>query len=111
MPYNKEMLLHDLEAISRNTFKDAIELCYRDGVTSKAPLGFSGDTVVIFGKEEGGRISLVSVRNHSGSAELLITDVDGNFLFLGKYLKRFGTEFIANQYWLIFKLVKSEILK
>jgi hypothetical protein len=59
--------------------------------------------------EEGGRVSLISIRNYCNGAELLITDTKGNFLFYGRYDISLGIDFIADQYWAIFNQVKPWI--
>lgn len=109
MSYNKQILKTSLDQITKETFKEAVFLCYKDGITSKAPLGWSGDSIVLFGTEEDGRKSLVSIRNYCGNAELLITDMDGYFLFYGRFSIDLGIEFVVDQYWQIFNLVKDKI--
>lgn len=109
MAYDKTLLKNKLSEISKNTFKEAIFLSYKNGCTSSAPLGWSGDNIVLFGTEENGRRSLVSIRNYCGDAELLITDVKGNFLFYGRFDVNLGLEFLADQYYRIFRKVKKEI--
>ena len=110
MAYNTELRTKKLNKITYELFQKAIFLSYRDGITTMAPLGFSGDDIVIYGESgEGGRKSIVSIRNYCGSAELLITDNKGNFLFYGRYDIRLGIEFLCKQYFKIFQLVKDEI--
>lgn len=108
---NKEIEKEDISEITKETFKEAIYLAYRDGITSKAPLGFSGDTIIIHGdkNETTSRVSQVSVRNYCGDAELLITDQVGNFLFYGRFRIDLGVEYVVEQYWNIFNLVKDSI--
>lgn len=107
--YNKELLKEKLENITKQTFKDAIYLCYKDGITSIAPLGFSGDTIMLYGCECNGRSSVVSIRNYCGNAELLITDKKGSFLFYGRYDISIGIEFVLEQYWKIFLMMYDMI--
>jgi len=109
MAYNTEIIKNSLEDITRDDFRDALGLAFRDGITSHAPLGYSGDDVVLHGTAKGGRSRLITVRNHSGMAELLITNAVGNFLYLGKFDIDFGDEFISNQFWLTYRLVKDKI--
>jgi hypothetical protein len=46
----------------------------------------------------------ISLRLHSGSVKMLITDSIGNFLFYGGYdTSLFPISFIANQYYAIIK--------
>ncbi len=116
MSYNREMRVNSLNEINLQLMKQAIYLCYRDGITTKAPLGFSGDDIVLFGEPQypnpkGGtkRHSLISIRNYCGSAELLITDTEGRFLFYGRYDVNIGLDFVARQYLSIFKKVRRWI--
>lgn len=116
MGYNTEIRKDKLSSIRRKDFKEAIYLCYRDGITSRAPLGFSGDSILLFGDPRGGtkngyttRKSVVSIRNHCRDAELLITDQEGNFLFYGGFDINLGVDFVLNQYWAIFKKVRHMI--
>ena len=110
---NYSMVKENLYEITKETFKEAIFLAYKGGITSLAPFGFSGDTIIIHGSksEKTSRVSQVSVRNYSGDAELLITDKEGHFLFLGRYRVDLGLDFLAEQYWSIFNNVKMSILK
>jgi len=102
-----------LSKITKKTFKDAIFLAYKDGITSIAPLGFSGSTIILHGKSDEitSRISQVSIRNYCGSVELLITDKKGSFLFYGRYDIGMGLDFVLEQYWQIFNNVKVNIKK
>ena len=109
MGYNKILIKNSLDKITRPLFKKAIFECYRKGITSTAPLGWSGDNILLYGNEEGHRVSVISIRNYCGSAELLITDKKGHFLFYGRYDVNLGLEFIAEQYYQIFRLVKHKI--
>jgi hypothetical protein len=102
MAYNYQLHNTNLDEISQQTIREAIFLCYKDGITTIAPLGFAGDDVLLHGHAGGGRISVVSIRNYCGNAELLITDTKGKFLFYGRYDINLGIEFIAEQYWKIF---------
>lgn len=112
MSYNYDIKKKKLSEITRATFKEAIELAYKEGITSVAPLGCSGDTIIIHqgeGNNTTSRQSQVSIRNYGGDAELLITDMDGNFLFYGRFRIDHGKTFVINQYWRIFNLVKDKI--
>lgn len=106
------MVKQSLSEITKDAFKESIFLAYKGGVTSLAPLGFSGDTIIIHGTktEKVSRVSQVSVRNYSGDAELLITDKVGHFLFHGRFRVDLGLDFVAEQYWQIFNKVKGDIL-
>jgi hypothetical protein len=106
--YNNELHKTNLNDITKKTFREAIFLCYEGGITSIAPLAFSGDDILLFGSTQP-RKSVVSIRNYCGDAELLITDTEGKFLFYGRYCIDLGIENILNQYWKIFNLVKERI--
>lgn len=109
MSYNQEITKNNLDDITRDSFMDALVLAFRDGITSEAPLGYSGDDIVLHGLTRP-RKSLITVRNHTGMAELLITTAHGDFITLTKFNMKFGEEFISNQFYLIFKLVKDKVL-
>ncbi len=109
---NTSMCKKSLAEINLTAFKEAIFLCYKDGITSCAPLGFSGDTIVLFelkDENKSGRVSQVSIRNYCNDAELLITDIKGNFLFYGRFDINFGVSFLAKFYLKIFNSVKHMI--
>lgn len=109
---NYELLKQDLLCITQSTFEQAFFLAYRDGITSIASLGFSGDDIILY---EGGqnekvsRVSRVSVRNYGNDVELLITDRVGNFLFYGRYAIDLGVEFVARTYWHTFETLRPYI--
>jgi len=110
MSTNEKIKKDSLSKITLNLIKRAIYLSYDCGTTSSAPLGFSGDTILLHGLDRPNRVSQVSIRMHSGSSELLITDKIGAFLFYGKFDNIMGLDFIASQYLRIFKSVKHKIL-
>lgn len=109
MAYNKELLQNDLSMVTKELIQQAIFLCYKDGITSRAPLGYSGDTIVLHGETDGRRSSQVSIRNYCGDAELLIIDKHGNFLFYGRFAITIGADIVVEQYWNIFNLLKKYI--
>jgi len=76
--------------------KKAIEKTVGNGYVNKAPLGSSGQTVLVYGEKE--RRSSISVRLHSSGVELLICNSSGNFLFYGKYHEKLGVEFISKRF-------------
>lgn len=107
---NTELLQSELSGVTKDLFKQGIFLAYKGGITSVAPLGRSGDTILLHGSDSGGRKSQVSLRNYGGDIELLITDVSGRFLFYGRYHISMGIDFVLDQYWSIFELTKPQIL-
>lgn len=106
--YNVELLQSSVSKITKELIQQAVFLAYRDGITSKAPLGSAGDSVLLLGSASP-RSSYISIRNYCGDAELLITDTEGHFLFYGRFRIDLGLDFVVDQYWSIFKKVKSKI--
>lgn len=103
-----------IDELTEDDFKVAIHVAYSGGITNIAPLGYSGDTLVLSvnGNIEGtSRPSKVSFRNFNGSVEALITSKDGAFLYHGRYDYRLGLEFSASEYWKAFNNVKHLIDK
>lgn len=99
----------NLSDITIKTFELGISAAFACGVTNRVPLGYSGDDILLFGSNQPRRKSVVSVRNHSGMAELLITDIGGHFLVLCKYNEALGYQVIAMQFMEAFELVKNFI--
>lgn len=108
MAHNTEYLQTDIEAINTELFKRAILLAF-EKITSHAPMGFSGDTVLLFG-QTGPRRSYIGIRNHSGTAELLITDTKGTFLTLVKLDTNLGVDHVAAIFYAMFLIVQPYIL-
>lgn len=109
---NKVIQRKRLKDITKTTFKQAIYLAYKDGITSRAPLGYRGDTIIIYQSPQpfsSMRSAEVSINNHNGDAKLLITDLNGSFIFYGGFDSDLGLEFVASQYWIIFNYVKDKI--
>ena len=104
-----------LEEITLNDFKEAINFSISGGHNSVAPLGMSGDTIRLHclgEKKDNGcidRVQQVSIRLYSGNPELLITNNSESFLFYGRYDIRLGGEFVAKEYYRIFKLLEHKI--
>jgi len=115
MGYNYSLRKKNINHITKNLFEKAIEECYRDGITSVAPLGYSGDDIVLYGTPKdpvtNNRKFLISVRNYCGKPELLITDTVGNFLFYGRYHNYMGKKEIAKEFYKIFRKMKKYIHK
>lgn len=109
---NHALQVKTLKEITLQSFIDAISISLGAGVSSVAPLGFSGDTFILHEaerKEGRSRSEQVSIRMYSGSPELLITDKKGRFLFYGRYDGGMGIDFLAKQYYSIFRKVKKYI--
>lgn len=102
-------MVDSLNKVTKKLFKEAIFFAYKGGITSVAPLGFSGETILLYAKNGESRKSQVSIRNYGNDAELLITDIDGNFIFYGRFHISNGIGFVLDQYWNIFKSVRSKI--
>lgn len=95
-------LVENLKDISPSLFKKAIELTKQNGI-----LGSSGTTAILFKKIDYdiSRPSQVSVRLYNSDVELLITNANGEFIFYGRYNYKLGVDFIANEYFKIFKKI------
>lgn len=102
-----------LDDITLDTFKDAMRKAIDAGHISIAPLGMSGDTIILHGTktEKVSRYQQVSVRLYCGNPELLITNNNGSFLFYGRYDIRLGVDKVAEEYFRIFTLLKPLITK
>lgn len=104
-----------IKQLRKKDFKDAIDIALNGGHTSVAPLGMSGDTILLHNlgeKKSNGcyeRVQQVSIRLYCGDPELLITNNKGSFLFYGRYDIRMGRDFILKEYYRIFKLLRKQI--
>ena len=90
------MPLTHVTDVQEDKLKEAIQSVIKSGFTNKACLGSSGETILLYGKEE--RISSISVRLHSSGVELLICNKVGSFLFYGKFHPKLGSDFIAKMF-------------
>lgn len=106
---NKELHQESIDNVNLSLIEKAIFVAYREGVTSVAPLGYGGETILLYGKNEPKRVSQISIRNHSGDAKLLITDSKGSFIFYGGFDIDLGVDFVANAYMGIINSVKDKI--
>ncbi|WP_130736901.1 hypothetical protein [Flavobacterium sp. J27] len=114
--YNTTLKVENLNQITPALIKKAILLTKGIGITSKALLGSSGDTIILFSRQsyafDISRPSQISVRLYNKDVELLITNRDGDFLFYGRYSYQLGIDFIASEYFRIFKKIgKRNILQ
>lgn len=112
---NIELKVNNLNEVTKDLFEKGIKLAMGIGITHVAPLGFSGDDIILFGtsgvevKGEGWkRRSLISIRNYCSTPELLITDKEGRFLFYGRFDVN-DYDFILDQFWNIFVTLKDKI--
>lgn len=112
---NIDLKVNNLNEVTKDLFEKGIKLAMGMGVTQVAPLGFSGDDVILFGTsgvevegEGWERRSLIQIRNYCSTPELLITDKEGRFLFYGRFDVN-DYDFILDQFWNIFVLLKEKI--
>lgn len=106
---NTTHLQNNIEDITVDVLKSAIEEAYAAGHNTFAPLGRGGDSYLLHGTS---RRMEVSVRLHSGDVKLLITNFRGSFLFYGFYnTECFSVSFIAEEYYKILQQVKYLIPK
>jgi hypothetical protein len=82
--------------VTASEFKVGIEKTLDTGYTSKALLGSSGQTILLYGEKA--RRSSISVRLHSSGVELLVCNGSGDFLFYGKYHEKLGSDFISKRF-------------
>lgn len=92
---DNENIVHVTD-VQEEKFKTAIQRVVGEGFTSFAKYGASGETILLYGKEE--RRSSISVRLHSAGVELLVCNKVGAFLFYGKFYKELGSDFIAKMF-------------
>ncbi|MDQ0062359.1 hypothetical protein [Paenibacillus harenae] len=91
-----------MKQLTITDFVNGVEVITGGRITSVAPLGYSGNDLVLDGQrrnESGKRESLVSLRRYCDTAELLITDKEGRFLTYQKYHFVLGTPFIAHKFF------------
>lgn len=112
---NIDLKVNNLNEVTKDLFEKGIKLAMGMGITQVAPLGFSGDDVILFGTsgvevegEGWKRRSLIQIRNYCSTPELLITDKEGRFLFYGRFDVN-DYDFILDQFWNIFVLLKEKI--
>lgn len=96
----------NLDDITLEDFRSAMFFALGDGHNSIAPLGMSGQTIMLHGE---GRVEQVSIRLYCGDPELLITNKSKDFLFYGQFDIRIGFENVAKEYFRIFGFLKELI--
>jgi hypothetical protein len=92
-------------------FYNAVSRCVNGKITSIAPLGMAGDAIILSGgsSDKTSRVSQVSVRLYCKSTELLLTDVNGSFIFYGKLDNSFGAAYIAKEWHRLYKRHKKDL--
>ena len=116
MAKNQTLLVGSLDQVTEELILKAIKLALQIGITHTAPLGASGDDIILHGLSDygtlssKGRVSLIQVRKYNSDVELLVTDKNGGFLFYGKYDADLGVEFVAYEYNRIIKMLGNRIL-
>ncbi len=101
---NNKFIKKNIEDITVNHIKKAIEFSKKTGHKDFAPLGCGGDNFMLYGES---RRKEISVRLHSGDVKLLITDNVGNFLFYGGFdMSLLPVSFISKEYFRIIQLTK-----
>jgi hypothetical protein len=104
---NKKFLKSNIDDISIKLLEEVIEHAYTAGHSSFAPLGCSGDDFILFGLP---RRKEITIKLHSGTVKLLVTDNCGQFLFHGGFCNALlPTSFIAQQYFAVIQNVKHLI--
>lgn len=104
-----------LSQINEADFREGINWCLSKGLSSHAPLGSSGSDFILYerprDKEEKNRnrSSQVSLRLYNKVVELLLTDIDGYFLFYGRIHLAHGINSVAKEYYRLFILNKKWI--
>jgi hypothetical protein len=73
---NKKFLKSNIDDISIKLLEEVIEHAYTAGHSSFAPLGCSGDDFILFGLP---RRKEITIKLHSGTVKLLVTDNCGQF--------------------------------
>lgn len=94
-------------------FKSAISAVIDIGLINYAPMGASGNHIVLSRGEcgSGERVSQVSIRLHNSQVDLLVTNACGDFLYYGKWHKRLGVDFISKQHYEVWCILKEKLLQ
>jgi hypothetical protein len=100
----------DIDKITYHTFLAAVKEIKKQQITSRAPLGYSSSDIYLFGNNIFDRVSVVTVRNHSGMYSMLITNSSRDFLFSGKFGMELPFSTAAKGLYSAFKTVKHKIL-
>ena len=103
------MMVSSLDEITYQTFKEAVTKLLTAPITSRAPLGYSSDTILLFGDDGNERRNGVSVRNHSGNISMLICNRDGRFIFHGGFSIHLPSLFTARELYKTFRKVRQHL--
>ena len=117
--YNYAFIKKNLDEITLDYFKMVANICMTSNISNIAPLGFSSDSFLLFGRfidvsesKDGKwhRESMVQLRNYCGELQLLVTDKKGKFLVHSSVNGLSANEIIEELYRQ-FLLVKPYIKK
>lgn len=103
------MKVNSLKEITFDIMYDVVQEVKGSSVSSVAAMGWSTKNIILYGVGGNERRSGVSMRNHSGSIEMLICDAKGSFIYLGKYHVALPSGFIAGEFYETFRKVYSYI--
>lgn len=95
------MKVENIQDITIDVIKQAVEKVTNRGLYNHALLGSAGDRIIIYSEQENNthsRPSQISIRLHSSGVELLVTNRNGDFLFYGKFHPNLGSDFIATRF-------------
>lgn len=95
------MQVENIQDITLEVLKQAVAKATNEGFKNHAPLGASGDRIILYHEKENNthsRPSQISVRLHSSGVELLVTNRNGDFLFYGKFHPDLGGNYIAKRF-------------
>lgn len=95
----------NLDNITLEYMKDMAIMTMNSGINNFAIIGCSGDTYYLYGES---RKAQVSFRNYCGGLEMLITDLDGNFITYNK-LDGLSFDDLINEYHRQFLVVRHLI--
>lgn len=96
MEMSKQIFLQKSEEeINKELINTVVNHIFDAEITSRAPLGYSSDDFILFSNGQYTRSSQISMRNHSGSLSLLITDKEGDFIFNGGWSLLLGSDLLS----------------
>lgn len=98
--------VNDLREVDEKLILKGIRHARLGGIISRAPLGCSGATVMLFGND---RKNEVSLRLYNSNVELLVTCDQGSFLFYGRFKNDIDDIILANRYALIVDMCRAQL--